>query len=72
MGGFGSAIIEFMADNNYQAEVIRLGIPDKYINHGTQKELWNECNFDAQSIADQIKKSLSIKTSSKKLDQKIG
>ena len=72
MGGFGSSIIEFMADNNYHAEVIRLGIPDKYINHGTQKELWNECNFDAQSIADQIKKSLSIKTSSKELDQKIG
>ena len=72
MGGFGSSIIEFMADNNYQSKVIRLGIPDKYINHGTQKELWNECQFDAQAIVKQIKKSLSIKTPSKELDQKIG
>ena len=32
-GGFG-LIIEFMSDNNYQSKVIRLGIPDKYINHG--------------------------------------
>ncbi len=72
MGGFGSSIIEFMADNNYHSKVIRLGIPDKYINHGTQKELWNECQFDSQAIVKQIKKSLSIKISSKELNQKIG
>jgi len=72
MGGFGSSIIEFMADNNYHSKVIRLGIPDKYINHGTQKELWNECQFDSQAIVEQIKKSLSIKISSKELNQKIG
>ncbi|EPB65607.1 1-deoxy-D-xylulose-5-phosphate synthase [Ancylostoma ceylanicum] len=60
MGGFGSAVIEFMADNNYHAEVTRLGIPDQYINHGTQKELWEECGFDTNGILTTIKKMLNI------------
>jgi 1-deoxy-D-xylulose-5-phosphate synthase len=50
MGGFGSAVLEFMVDQKYQAEIIRLGIPDEYIHHGTQEELWADCGFDAQSI----------------------
>ena len=50
MGGFGSAILEFMVDKKYQAEVIRLGIPDEYIHHGTQEELWADCGFDTSSI----------------------
>jgi 1-deoxy-D-xylulose-5-phosphate synthase len=50
MGGFGSAVLEFMVDQKYQAEVIRLGIPDEYIHHGTQEELWADCGFDAESI----------------------
>ena len=50
MGGFGSAILEFMVDQKYQAEVIRLGIPDEYIHHGTQEELWADCGFDTSSI----------------------
>ncbi len=50
MGGFGSAVLEFMVDQKYQAEVIRLGIPDEYIHHGTQEELWADCGFDAQAI----------------------
>ncbi len=50
MGGFGSAILEFMVDQKYQAEVIRLGIPDEYIHHGTQEELWADCGFDTPSI----------------------
>lgn len=50
MGGFGSAVIEFMADHNYSAKVIRLGIPDTYIHHGTVEELHIECGFDTQSI----------------------
>ena len=36
-GGFGSAILEFMAKNNYSAKVKMLGIPDKFVSHGTQK-----------------------------------
>lgn len=49
-GGFGSAVIEFMTDNNYQAEVKRLGIPDAVIEHGEQIELHRECGFDPDGI----------------------
>jgi 1-deoxy-D-xylulose-5-phosphate synthase len=49
-GGMGSAILEFMADHSYQAEVIRLGIPDQFIDHGTQAELWRDCGYDVQGI----------------------
>ena len=49
-GGFGSAVIEFMCDNGYNAEVRRLGIPDYFVEHGTQEELYRECGFDAEGI----------------------
>jgi 1-deoxy-D-xylulose-5-phosphate synthase len=49
-GGFGSAILEFMADNNLHAEVRRLGIPDRIVEHGEQHELHHECGFDAEGI----------------------
>jgi 1-deoxy-D-xylulose-5-phosphate synthase len=39
-----------MADNNYYAEVRRLGIPDRIVEHGEQSELYQECNFDAAGI----------------------
>lgn len=55
-GGMGSAVLEFMADNNYSAEVVRLGIPDQFIEHGEQPELWSECGYDAKSIAQQVRK----------------
>ena len=42
-GGFGSAILEFMAKHNYSAKFKMLGIPDKFVSHGTQKELYAEC-----------------------------
>ncbi|MES2109981.1 MAG: 1-deoxy-D-xylulose-5-phosphate synthase [Bacteroidota bacterium] len=56
-GGMGSAVLEFMADNNYKSQVVRLGIPDQIIEHGEQPELWAECGYDAQSIIQQVKKS---------------
>lgn len=49
-GGFGSAVLEFMADHQYHAEVKRLGIPDAVIEHGEQYELHQECGFDADHI----------------------
>jgi 1-deoxy-D-xylulose-5-phosphate synthase len=49
-GGFGSAVLEFMADNNYTAEVKRLGIPDRIVEHGEQIELHRECGFDSTGI----------------------
>ncbi len=52
MGGMGSAVLEFMADNNYNAKVVRLGIPDKVIEHGTQMELYKECGYSPDDIAE--------------------
>jgi 1-deoxy-D-xylulose-5-phosphate synthase len=49
-GGFGSAILEFMCDNGYTSKVKRIGIPDRFIDHGTQQELYKECGYDADSI----------------------
>ncbi len=71
MGGFGSAVIEFMTDQKYQSEVIRLGIPDHYVHHGTQKELWEECGYDSHGIIETVKKTLSVTKSSSKLKKNI-
>ena len=60
-GGFGSAVIEFMADHNYQAQIKRLGIPDKYVEHGTQAELWRECEYDVQAIVETVQQIVGVK-----------
>ncbi|WP_209331129.1 1-deoxy-D-xylulose-5-phosphate synthase [Lunatimonas salinarum] len=57
-GGFGSAILEWMADHDYHSQVVRLGIPDKVIEHGEQEQLHEECGFDAKGIAASVKKLL--------------
>jgi len=69
-GGFGSAVIEFMVENGYSAKVKRLGIPDKFIEHGTQQDLYRECGFDAESIAQTVKQMVGAKRF-KKLENKI-
>jgi 1-deoxy-D-xylulose-5-phosphate synthase len=53
-GGFGSAILEFMAQHNYKAEVKILGIPDRIVEHGTPKELYHECHYDAPAIKEAV------------------
>lgn len=50
VGGFGSAILEFMNQHNYKAEIKILGIPDRLVEHGTPKELHKECGYDAEAI----------------------
>jgi 1-deoxy-D-xylulose-5-phosphate synthase len=60
MGGFGSAILEFMADHQYSATVIRLGIPDRLVEHGEQPELHKECGYDAEGIAEAVRSLTSI------------
>ncbi|MBP1665774.1 MAG: dxs, partial [Bacteroidetes bacterium] len=57
-GGFGSAVIEFMCDNGYNARIIRLGIPDYFVEHGSQEELYKECGFDSDSIEKTIRENL--------------
>ena len=64
-GGFGSAVLEFMADHQYSAKVVRLGMPDRVVEHGSQQELWAECNYDAQSIE---KESLKLVQNSQSLN----
>jgi len=54
-GGFGSAVIEFMCDNLYSSAVKRLGVPDKFIEHGSQQELYKECGFDVDGIIKEVK-----------------
>jgi 1-deoxy-D-xylulose-5-phosphate synthase len=50
-GGFGSAVLEFMADHRYSATVVRLGIPDRFVEHGDRNLLIHELGYDAQAIA---------------------
>ncbi len=52
LGGFGSAVIEFMVDNGYHAQVKRLGLPDQYVEHGTQQELYAENGYDTHGIVE--------------------
>jgi 1-deoxy-D-xylulose-5-phosphate synthase len=60
MGGFGSAVLEFMAENNYNSQVIRLGIPDEIVEHGEQLELHKQCGYDPEGIADAVRSLMSI------------
>ena len=53
-GGFGSAILEFMAEHGYKNEVRILGIPDRLVEHGTPKELQHECGYDAAGIRETV------------------
>jgi len=61
LGGFGSAVLEFMNQHQYHAQVTLLGIPDRLVEHGTPKELHRECAYDAQGIADAVRELLKDK-----------
>ena len=67
MGGFGSAVLEFMSNHNYQAEVRILGIPDTIIEHGTPKQLQAECHYDASAIENAAREMLKDKISVSKI-----
>lgn len=53
-GGFGSAILEFMAENQYRNFIKIIGIPDKFIEHGTPEDLYRECGIDAKGITQTV------------------
>ncbi len=56
VGGMGSAVAEFMVDNGYNNNIIkRMGIPDRFIEHGTQTELFKECGLDMENIRNTIR-----------------
>ena len=58
LGGFGSAVAEFMAEHGYKNDLKILGIPDEVIEHGSLKELHRECVYDAQAIADTVREMM--------------
>lgn len=50
LGGFGSAVLEYFASEGLKKTVVRLGIPDRFVEQGTQSELYRECGFDTNGI----------------------
>ncbi len=65
MGGMGSAVIEFMADHDYRARVVRLGIPDEWFEHGSQEQLYSDAGYGVNEIQVKAKEMLGAKLSSK-------
>ena len=61
VGGIGSAILEFMNEHKYSAEVKMLGIPDRIVEHGSPKELHSECGYDAKGIAEAVRQLMKEK-----------
>ncbi len=63
-GGFGSAVAEYMAEKNYKNTLHIHGIPDKFIGHGTQNQLYSELDLDARGISARVKKIIAIQCTS--------
>ncbi|MBK8945801.1 MAG: 1-deoxy-D-xylulose-5-phosphate synthase [Ignavibacteriae bacterium] len=61
IGGFGSAILEYMNSKNYKNDIRILGIPDKFIDHGTQQELHKIIGIDPDGISEQIQNFINVK-----------
>lgn len=57
-GGLGDAVIEYMTAHGHQATVVRMGIPDKFVEHGTTRQLRAECGFDEDDIYGKINELL--------------
>ncbi|MBR1388400.1 MAG: 1-deoxy-D-xylulose-5-phosphate synthase [Prevotella sp.] len=54
-GGLGSAVLEWMNDHGYHPQVIRLGLPDNFVEHGTVQELQKIVGLDAESIVKAVR-----------------
>ncbi|MFN3306542.1 MAG: 1-deoxy-D-xylulose-5-phosphate synthase [Candidatus Kapaibacteriota bacterium] len=63
VGGFGSAVAEFLLSNNYNNKLVILGIPDKFVDHGTQEELLSFLELDPKGIAHRILNAVLKKAS---------
>jgi len=59
IGGLGTAILEFISDHHYTAEVKRLGIPDRFIGQGSPAELYRECGFDEEGIVQTVREIMA-------------
>ncbi len=65
IGGLGSAILDFMNRFNYKAQIIKMGIPDQFVQHGTNKELYQELGLDTVGIVNVAKKLMAGKKASR-------
>lgn len=63
VGGFGSAVAEFLAKNNFKNDLHIIGIPDRFIEHGTQDELLAMLKLDPTGIASQVEYLVEKRTS---------
>ena len=54
-GGFGSAVAEYFTDKNYKNDFLRIGLPDKFVTHGTQAQLYRMLEIDPEGIVKRIK-----------------
>lgn len=54
-GGFGSGVLEYLSEMNYKNDVLRIGLPDKFIDHGTQAELHHLLEIDPDGIFKKVK-----------------
>ncbi len=61
VGGFGTGVLEYLAERNLKNDVLRIGLPDKFIDHGTQEELHKQLGIDPDGIVEKIKKFLNTK-----------
>lgn len=66
-GGFGSAVLEYLSENNFKNDILRIGIPDKFIDHGTQSQLHKQLAIDPEGIAERITAFCNQKKSSEKV-----
>ncbi|RJQ59184.1 MAG: 1-deoxy-D-xylulose-5-phosphate synthase [Stygiobacter sp.] len=55
VGGFGSAVLEFFAEKNYKNDILRIALPDNFVDHGTQEELHKIIGIDPEGIFEKVK-----------------
>ncbi len=61
VGGFGTAVLEFMNTHNYKATVKIMGIPDRLVEHGSPKQLYREIELDAEGIVKTLRELAQVK-----------
>jgi 1-deoxy-D-xylulose-5-phosphate synthase len=59
VGGFGTGVVEYFSDKKYKNEILRIGLPDQFIDHGTQKELHKILEIDPEGIVKKVRELLS-------------
>lgn len=61
VGGLGSAVADFIVENGYHISLVKLGIPDRFVEHGSLSELHHECGYSAVDIEQAVRACVSTK-----------